>query len=83
MIDIIVYAELYVDGVRRVTNITDLVSMKDGNGKIQMNDIFTFRQEKIDDNGKVHGDWVLNRKKPSFYKKFVKYNIPLPAGMFD
>ncbi len=82
-IDIIVYAELYVDGVRRVTNITDLVSMKDGNGKIQMNDIFTFRQEKIDDNGKVHGDWVLNRKKPSFYKKFVKYNIPLPAGMFD
>ena len=82
-IDIIVYAELYVDGVRRVTNITDLVSMKDGNGKIQMNDIFTFKQEKIDDNGKVHGDWVLNRKKPSFYKKFVKYNIPLPAGMFD
>lgn len=82
-IDIIVYAELYVDGVRRVTNITDLVSTKDGGGKIQLNDIFTFKQEKIDENGKVHGDWVLNRKKPSFYKKFVKYNIPLPAGMFD
>jgi pilus assembly protein CpaF len=82
-IDIIVYAELYVDGVRRVTNITDLVSTKDGGGKIQLNDIFTFKQEKIDENGKVHGDWVLNRKKPSFYKKFVKYNIPLPPGMFE
>lgn len=82
-IDLIVYAELYVDGVRRITNITDLVSMKDGDGKIQLNDIFTFKQEKIDEFGKVHGDWVLNKKKPSFYKKFVKFNIPLPPGMFD
>ncbi len=82
-IDLIVYAELYVDGVRRITNITDLVSMKDGGGKVQLNDIFTFKQEKIDENGKVHGDWVLNKRKPSFYKKFVKFNIPLPPGMFD
>lgn len=82
-IDLIVYAELYVDGVRRITNITDLVSIKDGGGKVQLNDIFTFKQEKIDENGTVHGDWVLNKKKPSFYKKFVKFNIPLPPGMFE
>lgn len=82
-IDLIVYAELYVDGVRRVTNITDFVSMRDGGGKIQLNDIFTYKQEKIDENGKVHGDWVLSRKRPSFYKKFVKFNVPLPSGMFE
>lgn len=82
-IDLIVYSELYVDGIRRITNITDLVSMKDGGGHVQLNDIFTFKQEKIDDKGKVHGDWVLNKKRPSFYKKFVKYNIPLPPGMFE
>jgi|CXWL01.1.fsa_nt_gi pilus assembly protein CpaF len=82
-IDLIVYAELYVDGVRRITNITDLVSTKDGNGKIELIDIFTFKQTKIDEQGKVHGDWVINKRKPSFAKKFVKLNIPLPAGMFD
>ncbi len=82
-IDLIVYAELYLDGVRRVTNITDLVSMKDGNGKIELIDVFTFKQTQIDDHGKVHGDWVLNHRRPSFAKKFVKLNVPLPAGMFE
>lgn len=81
-IDLIVYAELYMDGVRRVTNITDLVSAKEG-GEIGLIDIFTFKQEKIDDQGRVHGDWVINKRKPSFHKKFAKLNIPLPAGMFE
>jgi pilus assembly protein CpaF len=81
---LIVYAELYVDGVRRVTNITDLVSRRDhGEGKIELVDIFTYKQTKIDEQGRVHGDWVLNKRKPSFAKKFTKLNIPLPAGMFD
>jgi pilus assembly protein CpaF len=69
--------ELFLDGVRRVTNITDLVSSKEG-GKVQLNDIFTFNQEKIDASGKVIGDWVFNKAKPSCYHKFVKRNIPLP-----
>ncbi len=81
-IDLIVYAELYVDGVRRVTNITDLVSAKEGGTKIELVDIFTFKQEKIDANGHVVGDWVVNKRKPSCYGKFVKFNIPLPEGMF-
>src|SRR4051794_32791240 len=80
-IDLIVYAELYVDGVRRVTNITDLVSAKEG-GKIALVDVFTYKQEKIDDKGNVIGDWVINKQKPSCYNKFVKFNVPLPEGMF-
>ena len=81
-IDLIVFAELYMDGVRRITNITDLVSAKEG-GKIELIDIFTFKQEKIDENGRVQGDWVMNKRKPSFYKKFEKLNIPLPKGLSD
>ena len=30
----------------------------------------------------VVGDWVLNKRKPSCYSKFVKFNVPLPDGMF-
>lgn len=82
-IDLIVYAELYMDGVRRITNITDLVSVRDGDGKIGLVDLVTFKQTSVDENGKVHGDWVFNRRKPSFAKKFTKFNIPLPSGMFD
>lgn len=80
-IDLIVYAELYMDGVRRVTNITDLRYDKASN-HMSLEDVFTYRQERIDENNQVVGDWVMNKKKPSFLHKFVKRNIPLP-GFFE
>jgi pilus assembly protein CpaF len=80
-IDLIVYIELFMDGVRRITNITDLQSTKEGD-KASLADIFTFKQEKIDEQGKVVGDWMMNQQKPSFYNKFVKRNIQLPDGFF-
>jgi pilus assembly protein CpaF len=80
-IDLIVYIELFMDGIRRITNITDLRSAKEG-GSSSLADIFAFKQEKIDEQGKVIGDWVMNKQKPSFYDKFVKRNIQLPQGFF-
>ena len=80
-IDLIVYVELYMDGVRRVANITDLRCDKE-TGASSLADIFTFKQEKIDAQGKVVGDWVVNKQKPSFYDKFVKRNIQMPEGFF-
>ncbi|MBF0510733.1 MAG: CpaF family protein [Candidatus Omnitrophica bacterium] len=80
-IDLIVYVELFMDGIRRVTNITDLqYDKKTGTGNLV--DIFTFKQERIDDNGQVIGDWQVNNQKPSFYDKFVKRNVKLPEGFF-
>jgi len=81
-IDLIVYVELFMDGIRRVTNITDLRCDKE-TGVSSLSDIFTYKQEKVDDKGRVIGDWVMNKQKPSFYDKFVKRNIQLPAGFFQ
>ncbi len=81
-IDLIVYQELFLDGVRRVVNITDLRHDKDA-GKISLEDIFTFKQEKVGADGKVIGEWVMAKKKPSCYDKFVKRNVQLPAGFFE
>jgi pilus assembly protein CpaF len=80
-VDLIVYVELFMDGIRRVANVTDLKYDKE-NGTGSLTDIFTFKQEKIDEQGKVVGDWVMNKQKPSFYDKFVKRNIQLPDGFF-
>lgn len=79
-IDLIVYCELYLDGVRRVANITDVRFNKDTK-EIALEDIFTFKQAKIENN-KVVGDWVMSKKEPSCYHKFVKRNISLP-GFFN
>src|SRR3989338_6979513 len=81
-IDIIVHTELFPDGVRRITYVTDIRYAPEEN-KVTLDNIFYFKQERIDENGKVIGDWVMNRKKPSFYHKYVKRNVQLPAGLFE
>ena len=80
-VDLIVYVELFMDGVRRIANITDLRCDKE-KGVGSLHDIFTFKQTRIDENNKVIGDWVRATEKPSFYDKFVKRNIQLPEGFF-
>ena len=80
-IDLIVYVELFMDGIRRIAHITDLQCDKE-TGSSSLADIFTFKQERIDEQGRVIGDWVMNKQKPSFYDKFVKRNIQMPQGFF-
>ncbi|MDE1921383.1 MAG: CpaF family protein [Candidatus Omnitrophica bacterium] len=81
-VDLLVYLELYMDGVRRVANITDLWFDK-ATGTSTLNDIFTYKQEKIDEQGRVIGSWTQNKQKPSFYDKFVKRNVQLPQEFFQ
>ncbi|MDE2027776.1 MAG: CpaF family protein [Candidatus Omnitrophica bacterium] len=80
-VDLLVYLELFMDGVRRVTNITDLW-FDNQKGACVLKDIFTFKQERIDEKGRVIGDWTQNKQKPSFYQKFTKRNVQLPEGFF-
>lgn len=77
-VDLIVHADLFLDGVRRVTNITDMRYDK-AQDKLSLEDVFFFRQERISPDGKVEGDWVMNPRMPSFAHKFERRNIPLPA----
>ncbi len=77
-IDMVVYSELCIDGVRRVLNITDLRYDKASN-KVSLEDVFTFKQDKMDETtGKITGDWVVTRKVPSFAEKFAKRNVKIP-----
>ena len=81
-IDLIVHTELFLDGTRKITHITDVLYDKNTKETV-LNDIFYFRQERVETDGKVIGDWAMNKKKPSFYEKFVKRNIRFPAGFFE
>lgn len=81
-IDIIVHAELFIDGKRRITHITDVfydAEKKD----VNLEDVFYFNQEKIDHTGQVFGSWLVKRRKPSFYHKFEKRNISFSHRFFD
>ena len=81
-VDLIVHIELFRDGVRRITNVTDTVYDKT-DGSVSLNDIFQFVQDEKKEDGKVLGHWVLDRRRPSVYEKFDKHNIKLPDGFFE
>ena len=80
-IDLIVYIELHQDGKRRITNITDMYYDEDKE-RVVLNDIFHWEEEKRDEKGNIIGHWVMDSRKPTFYKKFHKKNIGLPEGFF-
>jgi pilus assembly protein CpaF len=81
-IDLLVYIELFQDGVRRINNITDLIYDK-ATDTVDIQDIFTWKQDSIDEQGKLQGHWDLHKRRPSILPKFEKRNVKLPDGFFD
>ena len=81
-IDLVVHIELYMDGRRRVSYVSDLIHDPQTN-KVKIENIFEFKQKGISDQGDVIGEWVMHKKKPSFYHKFEKRRVALPEGFFE
>lgn len=56
-IDLIVNIERMSDGRRKVTSISELVGIVDG--EIKLKEIFSFKQNGLTDNGEVDGEFIL------------------------
>lgn len=80
-IDLIVHVELFMDGCRRVTAVTEL-NYDAKSGDVLLQDVFRFEQKGVKENGEVIGEWVLDKRKPSFYHKFQRRMVTLPDGFF-
>ncbi len=81
-IDILVHVELFLDGRRRVTAVTDLV-YDEKNQRPILHEVFRFDQKGMTGKNEIIGDWVMDRRRPSFYEKFKKRLVALPPGFFD
>lgn len=81
-IDILVHVELFLDGRRRVTAVTDLV-YDEKNQRPILHDVLRFEQKGMTEKGEIIGEWVMDRRRPSFYGKFKKRLVTLPPGFFD
>lgn len=66
-IDLIVNIERMSDGKRKVTSISELEGIEDG--EIKLKEIFAFKQSGITDNGEVDGEFTLYDGIPKVYKK--------------
>ena len=72
-IDIIVYQTRFRDGSRRVSNISEVVGME--GDVITLQDIFSFKPEGVDMQGKVKGKFVSTGIRPKIVNKFRESGI--------
>jgi pilus assembly protein CpaF len=68
------------DGGRRITHVTEVSGME--GDIITLQDIFRFKQEGIDEHGRILGRLEATGIRPSFAEGFAQAGISLPEGLF-
>ena len=72
-IDIVINIERMSDGKRKITNISEIIGLKDG--EIELNPIFEFVQSGLTDTKEVSGSFKMSNKKPRILDKITKRGI--------
>lgn len=76
-IDLIIHQSRMRDGTRKITYITEVQKME--GDVITLQDLFRFRTEKIDTDGKVIGRYEATGLRPQFMEKFLVNGVSLPS----
>ena len=80
-VDIIIHESRLADGSRKVTAITEVTGIEGQN--IVMQDLFTFRQSGIDENGKIVGEFKPTGAMPTFFDTLKSRGINLDPRIFQ
>ena len=79
-IDVIIQQSRLKDGSRRVVKITEVQGLE--GEVIVLQDIFFYKQEGLDTDGKVIGRLVPTGVRPKFYDRLASSGIHIPASVF-
>lgn len=79
-VDIIIQQTRFADGSRRVTYISEVSGME--GDIITLADIFEFKQDGFDDQGRVRGRFVATGFVPRFYDDLQRRGIPVNMNIF-
>lgn len=79
-VDLIVQANRLQGGPRKVTHITEVVGMEQDT--IVMQDIFTYTQDGIDEEGRARGRFVCTGVRPKAMERLEAAGVKLPASIF-
>jgi pilus assembly protein CpaF len=79
-IHLIIQQDQLIDGTRKITRITQVNGLKDG--QVNLEDIFIFDIEGVDGGGRVAGKWKATGIKPAFMHLFKKAGISLSDDLF-
>jgi pilus assembly protein CpaF len=79
-VHLVVQQSRMADGTRKVTHITEITGME--GDVIQLNDIFLYKQEGFDANGKVVGQFIATGQVPGFYERLRSRGIAVDMSIF-
>ena len=79
-VDLIIQASRLQGGPRKVTHITEVLNMEQDT--IIMQDIFLFKQDGIDEEGRAFGHFESTGVRPSFMHRLESAGVRLPANLF-
>ena len=80
-IDIVIQIDRLSDGRRKITSISEVDGLKEGN--IITKEIFAYLQSDTLDDGTVVGDFVKQKSRPTIYDKIKRRGIPDLDDMFS
>jgi pilus assembly protein CpaF len=80
-INIIIQISRFPDGTRKLISIQELTGME--GDIITLQEIFSFRQTGISEDGKVQGHFRFHGVRPRFLDKFAVSGISVPRDIFD
>jgi pilus assembly protein CpaF len=79
-VDLIIQQSRLKDGTRKIVNITEVQGLE--GDVIVLQDIFSFKQDGIDENGKIKGRLIPTGVRPKFYEQLESSGIHIPASVF-
>ncbi|GAC1602100.1 MAG: hypothetical protein NVS4B10_14200 [Myxococcales bacterium] len=79
-IHLVVQQTRFADGSRRISAISEIAGMEDD--AIAVHDVFAFKQDGFDAEGRVQGRFLATGFVPRFYQELEKRGIPVDLGIF-
>ena len=79
-VHVIIQQSRFPDGSRKVTHISEITGME--GEVIQMQDIFLFKQDGYDENGKIKGKFVATGNIPELYQELQQRGIAVDLSLF-
>jgi pilus assembly protein CpaF len=80
-INIIIHLARLADGSRKLISLEEITGME-GN-VISTQEIFSFRQKGLDEDGNVKGQFVIHGMRPKFLDTFAIRGVEVPLDVFD
>jgi pilus assembly protein CpaF len=79
-VDLIIQANRLQGGPRKITHITEVVGMEQDT--IIMQDIYAYKKQGIDENGRAYGRFEATGVRPTFMERLEHAGVRLPASAF-